>query len=93
MQEEDRDARLVRRVTLMALDLSRDPDPSDDIRRLLDRAACQHGEDAIREFVRVTLHGKMDNCEAGNYVYGDAALGMQTGIAVRHITNQIDEAP
>jgi hypothetical protein len=92
MQEKNQEMSLARRVTLTALDLSRDPDTSDDIQRILDRVVRLHGEDAIREFVRVTLQGNMEDGEAGEYIYGDPCLGMHSGIAVRAIIRHNYEA-
>lgn len=82
--------RRTRRVTIEALDLAREPDPSNELEKTLDRVARRYGEDSIREFIRMVLvQGKLGG-EAATIIYGDAAIGQQLGIAIRHIVHRTE---
>lgn len=87
MNEEQR---RVRRITLEALDMSREPDPSNELEKTLNRVARRYGEDSIREFVRMTVMLDKSDTEAATVIYGDGAIGQQLGIAIRHIIHRAE---
>lgn len=86
----NRDQRLVRHVTIHALDQSRNPNPEDNLTRILARVTHQHGEDSLREFIRETMLNDKSDEAAGTYVYGDGAVGQQLGIAIRRIAQTVE---
>ncbi len=90
MREVTEEQRRVRRITIEALDMAREPEPGNELEKILDRVARRHGEDPIREFIRKTvLQGKSDG-EAATLIFGDAAVGQQLGICIRHIIHRAE---
>jgi hypothetical protein len=85
LTEEERQTR---RVTIEALDMSREPNPSNELEKTLARVARRYGEDSIREFVRMTVLREKANTEAATIIFGDGAVGQQLGIAIRHIIHR-----
>lgn len=86
----NRDTHFTRRVTLEVLDRSRDLDTSEELDRILDSVVRLYGEDALREFVRLSVHHGMPYDAAGKHVFSDAALGNQTGIVVSRVVSKVE---
>lgn len=80
---------IIRNATVKALDLSRDPDPSDELGEILNRVVLQYGEDALREYIRLTLRQDMNHTQAGVYVFSDAAIGQQLGIVISQVVHSV----
>lgn len=80
----DRDAHLVRDV------ISKTQNPRTDADRELRDAAREHGDDAIREFVRVTVMGEMTYREAGEYVFDDRDIGQDLGVVVSMVIYRVE---
>lgn len=62
--------------------LTRTHDPQSDIDRMVADVASTYGEDALLEFVRVTIRGDLSHAEAGNVIFDDESVGRELGGAV-----------
>ena len=90
MMDLTEDQRRVRRITTEALDMSREPEPGNELESALNRVARRYGEDAIREFIRMTVMLDKADTEAATIIFGDGMVGQQLGIAIRHVIHRAD---